>query len=244
MSRSSCDFSILDDAGLNLQAVFDVATLPAPLAHDIRTRFPLDAAGSTARRLILIGHAGRRLWARVTAQAMDDAHPIDAFTVATVQRWLASTLPDRRYRIAYPGDPNDADAGDAPIGLQTLGQLAGWHHPSPFMVGVNARFGSWFAYRAVVLCDAELPVTPRAQDVSPCADCRTRPCIAACPAGALSGGRFDFAACSAYRLAAGSPCALGCLARWNCPVAVEHRYDEAQVQHSYARSLEAIRRYG
>lgn len=236
MLRSPCDFSILDDAGLNLQAVFDVDALPAPVAQDIRTRHPLDDSGWPARQLILIGHAGRRLWQRVTAQPMDDPHPIDAFTVDIVRRWLASALPGCQFRIVYPGD--------APIGLQALGQLAGWHHPSPFMVGINSRFGSWFAYRAVVLTDTTLPTTPPSQDTSPCRDCVEPPCIAACPAGALAGGRFDLAACSAYRLAEGSRCAVGCLARWNCPAGIAHRYDEAQVRHSYARSLEAIRRYG
>ena len=235
MSPAPCDFSILDDAGLNLQAVFDVDALPPAMADEVRSRFPLDGERLAPCQLILIGHAGRRLWQQVTAQTMDGEHPVDAFTIATVQRWLASQHPGCRYRIVYPGD--------APIGLQALGQLAGWHHPSPFMVGVNARFGSWFAYRAVILTDTALPVTPPSGDVSPCPNCTMPPCVAACPAGALAGGRFDLAACSAYRLADGSRCAYGCLARWQCPVATEHRYDEAQVRHSYERSLEAIRRY-
>jgi hypothetical protein len=221
------DFSLLDEAGLNLHSVFDVAGLPAA----IRNTIPAMNSDS-CRQLILIGHGGRTLWERVKASGLESAHPIDDFTRATVVRWLAEQLPGVAHQLVYPGDN--------PVGLQALGRLAGWHHDSPFRVGINTEWGSWFAYRAVLLVDAELPVTPPAHGDSPCAACAGKPCIVACPAGALDGVEFSLEKCIAYRRPPGSRCRVTCLARTSCPVRPEHRYDDAQIAHSYSRSLAMI----
>ncbi len=215
-------------AGLNRQHVFDLAALP----DDIVARLDRQPG---ERQLILIGHGGRRLWECVQAANVSGPDPIDDYTIATLQHWFAAHVPNQRYRILYPGD--------APIGLQALGQLAGWHSPSPFMVGVDAEWGSWYAYRAVVVADTDFCPSEAVHRSSPCATCQNPPCIAACPAGALTGGQFNVEFCSRYRLSPASPCALGCPARQACPVGAEHRYDEAQIQHSYSRSLAVLRRY-
>lgn len=212
----------LADAGLNRQHVFDLASLPATLLA------PLGELEGF-RQLILLGHGGRRLWDCVQAAGMASEHPIDDYCVATLERILGPLLPAGGYRVVYPGE--------AVIGLQSLGKLAGWHHPTPFMVGINAAFGSWSAYRAVVLADSAFCPSPPEQHTSPCTSCQTPPCIAACPAKALAGGVFSFELCSNYRLQADSRCALGCLARLACPVGAEHRYETAQIAHSYQRSL-------
>ncbi len=226
---SAIDFSALDAAGLNLQAVFDLAALPA----DVRA--PLDPAGAY-RRLILIGHGGRTLWERVQAARLSSEHPIDDFTRATVVAWLAGQLPGVAHALVYPGD--------GPVGLQALGRLAGWHHESPFRVGVNAAWGSWFAYRAVLLVDADLAVTPPMAGESPCAACAGQACVSACPADALRERAFSLAKCIAYRRQADSRCRVTCVARTSCPVRPEHRYDDAQIAHSYVRSLAMIERWG
>ncbi|MFC5302357.1 hypothetical protein [Azospira restricta] len=225
----AADFSALDRAGLNLRAVFDLAALPAAM------RAALDPAGRY-RQLILLGHGGRTLWERVQAAGLQSAHPIDDFCVAVVEDWLAAQLPGRAYAIAYPGE--------VPVGLQALGRLAGWHHESPFRVGINTAWGSWFAYRALVLADTALPPTSPLPGESPCASCAGQPCVAACPAGALAGGDFSLAKCIAYRRQPDSRCRVTCVARTSCPVRPEHRYDDAQIAHSYARSLAMIERWG
>lgn len=220
--------AVLADAGLNRQHVFDLAALPADL------RAPLgDTAG--LRQLILLGHGGRRLWECVRRSGIVGEHPIDAYTIATVDRCFAEHLPACRYRIVYPGD--------APLGLQSLGQLAGWHHRSPFMVGIDQEWGSWSAYRAVILVDSDFAPSPVVDRGHPCPTCRQPPCIAACPADALAEGQFSLEKCSRYRLQPDSPCATGCLARQACPVGAEHRYDAAQIRHSYARSLLMLEQY-
>jgi len=225
---SAIDFAALDAAGLNLQAVFDLADLPAEV------RAQLDPAGAY-RRLILIGHGGRTLWARVQAARLPSGDPIDDFTRATVAAWLSAQLPGVAHALVYPGD--------GPVGLQALGRLAGWHHDTPFRVGINAAWGSWFAYRAVLLVAADLPPTPALAGESPCAACAAQPCVAACPADALTDRDFSLAKCVAYRRQPDSRCRLTCVARTSCPVRPEHRYDDAQIAHSYSRSLAMIEKY-
>lgn len=166
---------------------------------------------------------------------MRSEHPIDDFTVSAVERWASAQLGDTRREIVYPGP--------APVGLQALGRLAGWHHDSPFMVGINTGWGPWFAYRAVLLADSELAPTPPMEGGSPCLGCSAKPCVTTCPAGAMSEGRFDLAACIDHRRAPGSSCADTCLARLACPVRPEHRYPVEQIRHSYGRSLVDLVRY-
>jgi hypothetical protein len=226
-SLPATDF--LNDAGLNRQHVFNLAELPADLLA------PLEPAVHE-RQLILFGHAGRRLWECVQAEGIRTAHPIDEYSVRTVEAWLAQALPDARVRFVFPQHTQH-------IGLQRLGAIAGWHRPAPFMVGIDAVWGSWFAYRAAILTDTALPASMPVDNGYPCPSCTAKPCITACPANALASGRLDLQACMAGRLATGSSCALHCLARSACPVGAEHRYAESQILHSAAGSLATIRRY-
>ena len=222
---SAVDFSALNAAGLNLQAVFDLAALPAQM------RAQLDPA-NRYRQLILIGHGGRSLWEKLKAAGLSSEHPIDEFTTATVEAWFTAQRPGVSHALVYPGE--------GPVGLQALGRLAGWHHESPFRVGVNADWGSWFAYRAVVLADTDLPVTVPMSGESPCLSCTDQPCITACPAGALNAPEFSLHKCIAYRKQPESRCRITCVARTTCPVRPEHRYDDAQIAHSYSRSMAMI----
>ncbi|MEZ5626360.1 MAG: hypothetical protein R3E34_02360 [Rhodocyclaceae bacterium] len=226
---SGTDFSELDRAGLNLQAVFDLARLPA----DLRGRLPDTAAAF--RQLILIGNAGPALWRAVCAEGIRSADPIDDFSIRHVTRWFAQHCPGRHSHRLYPGN--------APADLQTLGRLAGWHHPSPFKVGIHAELGTWFAYRVALLADTHLPLTTAPATASPCPRCTDTPCIAACPADAMAGGSFALDACIRYRRQPDSRCANTCLARLACPVGTAHRYDAAQIHHGYANSLRMIEHY-
>lgn len=222
----------LDAAGLNLHAVFDLAALPAAI------KAPLAGHDPRYRQLILLGHGGRRLWERVRASAIDSANPIDDFTRRTVGQWAAQQLPGRAWELVYP------DHERPPVGLQALGQLAGWHFDSPFMVGINDRWGSWFAYRAALLADSDFAPTRPARRVSPCVTCATTPCVTRCPGAALGAPGFDLAKCVAYRQSPASACRETCVARVSCPVADEHRYSADQLRHCYTISMRWIERRG
>ncbi len=224
--------SPLADAGLNLHAVFNLADLPAGLRQSLADAGP---GWNGYRQLILIGHGGRRLWQAVQAAHPPGPDPIDTFTVQTLQDWFARHYPSARYTFLYPA-PDSAPG----VGLQSLGELAGWHQPGPFMLGVRADWGSWFAYRAVILADTAFAPTPAYAAPPPCASCAGRPCVAACPGGAMATGQFSLTACVAYRKAKDSACKATCLARLACPVGAEHRYDAAQLAHTYGISMAAI----
>ena len=77
--------SQLDEAGLNRQHVFDLSQLPPELLAPL-------CVGEHERQLILFGHAGRRLWERVQAEAARSAHPIDEYSMRTVEDWIAQGL--------------------------------------------------------------------------------------------------------------------------------------------------------
>ena len=224
--RALLPTAALDLAGLNRQHVFDLAALPDDVIATCS-----DVTGY--RQLILLAHGGRRLWERVQASGSGDEHPVDTYVEDVVRRWCADTLPGRRTRLLYPGA--------APVPLQRLGALAGWHHAAPFMVGVDPQWGPWWAYRAALLADSDFCPSRAVDRTAPCAGCADKPCIAACPAGAMDEGRFALATCLAFRRRSDSPCAFTCLAREACPVGAEHRYDAAQLRHSYGQSLTLAR---
>jgi len=227
------DFTALNGAGLKLQAVFDLDRLPVEMAAALRGRY--DPA-HRYRQLILIGHGGTSLWEAVEASGMRSENPIDDFSVRTVERWFAEQFPDTARQIIYPGD--------IPADLQALGRIAGWHHASPFMLGINADWGTWFAYRVVLLAATDLEPTRPVEGKSPCARCADKPCIAACPAGAMDGGSFALDKCIGYRRQASSRCKATCVARISCPVGSAHRYGDKQMRHAYSISLREIERHG
>lgn len=156
--------SLLNDAGLNRQHVFNLSDLPEDLLA------PLHPA-THERQLILFGHAGRQLWTCVQSEGIRSQHPIDEYSVRMVRTWLQQAMPNAQARFVFPvGLPEGQH-----VGLQRLGGLAGWHHPSPFMVGVDAKWGSWFAYRAAIITDTHLHPSVMEDQGHPCLDCTTNP---------------------------------------------------------------------
>ncbi len=232
--RLAAGRAFLDRQGLNLFACLVTADLPPPV------RAFWERAGETGRytRLVLLGHGGRRLW-QVLHQinpGLSGPDPIDRFSQAQVARFVTDYLDGADYRLLYPGD--------TPVPLGRLGELAGWCRPSPLGLGIHPTFGLWFAYRAAFLIAAPLPSVVTSPEPVPCATCHDRPCIAACPAGAVfAPAGFDVAACSTFRLQPASPCAGRCLARLACPAAPEHRYGDDQIAYHYGHSLATIRTY-
>jgi hypothetical protein len=235
-AMNHADFSALDAAGLNLHAVFELAELPDAL------RASLDPEHAYAQ-LLLIGNGGPALWAAVEAEGRTSADPIDEYSVRHVERWLTAQAAEARlsrWRVVYPG------AQSLAIDLQAFGRRAGWHHASPFMVGINARWGPWFAYRVAVLADTRCAPTPAWTEATPCMACSERPCSVACPgkaAGADGGQGFALERCIDYRRQPDSACRATCVARLACPVAADARYSAAQLRHSYSISLAMIERY-
>lgn len=103
---------------------------------------------------------------------------------------------------------------------------------SPMRLLVHDRMGLFFSCRGALALKARLdPPPPGAQ---PCLTC-PRPCIAACPAGALAEGAYELGRCHQYLdTAAGkeSCLAAGCLARRACPISQSYaRLPEQSAYH-------------
>ena len=222
------DFAALDAVGLNLRAVFALDQLPDALRNEC------DPARNYSQ-LILIGNGGRAMWQAILREGGRSTDSIDDFSLREVRRWLAAQASGRSYEIVYPGERL--------VGLQSLGECAGWHFASPFMVGINERWGTWFAYRVAVLANTDFEPTRPVPGESPCTACRPRPCVSACPGKAIEDSGFNLADCVRYRLRADSACQTTCMARLACPVRAEHRYDDEQIRHAYTISLRFIEQY-
>ncbi len=223
-------FKFLAEMGLNLAAVLDTTALPQDVVATV------DAPLTKYKRLLLLGHGGRRFWQALHEFGPQTADPIDHFSIHLVRTFLHDYLDDPPHLLLYP-------LTEYAIPLQRLGELAGWCHPSPLGLGISPNFGLWFAYRAAFLVAADLPVTAVVPSQSPCDSCADKPCITRCPSGAVQLAGFDVFKCSQYRLQENSPCYDRCLARLACPVAPEHRYELEQTQYHYGRSIETIREY-
>lgn len=215
--------------GLNIHAVLDLKNVPASVLEIVENSV---VNSHKFNQLILIGHLGQSLWRSVNLDGMDSANPIDEFTVRSIQECFKKYYSANDYEIIYPGD--------TVIGLQQMGMQAGWHYASPFKVGINEKWGSWFAYRAVVLADTNFSLTNKLNSKSPCLNCKTQECVSACPSHALDKGELDFKCCIEYRKQENSLCKNTCFSRVSCPVGIEYQYTDEQVRYHYGVSMETI----
>lgn len=221
-------FSLLDQHGLNMLAVLNLDSLPEDLLLNLADNHDL----KSYTQLLVFAHGGKTMWQALQQSPYKSAvQPIDTFSTYTVDHFFATELPENRHTILFPG-------GKQPIDLRTLGKLAGWHHSSPFRIGIHPRFGTWFAYRVVAFADTNLEPTATLKSHHPCETCSDKPCISACPA--VHQGELNLQLCMDYRLQEDSHCATQCLSRNSCPVGREHQYSEAQMQYCYGLSLQTI----
>lgn len=233
LESKQLDREWLNSKGLNLQAIFQLDNLPEDILSSLQEITELD----NYRQLILLGHGGKQLWRQVKETIGKVEEPIDEYSKKVVNELFQNQFPNDNYEIIYPSENSRA------IGLQALGELAGWHFTSPFRVGINEQWGSWFAYRAVVLADSNFELTRVENWTSPCIECETQECIQACPADAISFDEILLNQCLDYRIEDKSSCSARCLARMACPIAKEHQYTLEQIQYHYGRSFKTLLRY-
>jgi len=224
-------FPALQKVGLNLQAAFNLCDLPEPLRTKLLGASQSDQA---FKQVILIGHGGKDLWQALQAQPSNAIDPIDEFSRQQISTCLQEAIGKRAFEFLYPGDHL--------LGLQELGVYAGWHNPSLLRIGIMEKWGTWFAYRAVVLADTNLATSKPIPASSLCQTCTSKACVEACPASAVGTESFAANDCFSWRAEDKSPCAKTCLARRACPVAKEHTYSEDQQAYHYGLSLKAIKR--
>ena len=219
----------LNNCGLNIQSVFNIKDLPV---HSLDALDQYNSNTHKFKQLILIGHLGQNLWQSLHKKTAYTEHPIDDHTVKSIDQYFNTYYAENCYEVIYPGD--------VVIGLQQLGIEAGWHNASPFKVGINEQWGSWFAYRAVILTDTNFETTDKINRKSPCPSCTSKICISSCPASALDNSEFNFDACIEYRKGSSSRCKNTCLARVSCPVGHEYKYSDEQINYHYCVSMKTI----
>lgn len=255
-------------AGLNL-----IASLP-PERYDreVPDSFHLSKRHPDGKSLVVIGNGGRAFWDGFRAYceshqdfARREPHPLDAYTTMVIESALPLLLRSAGvgWRVLYP-----FDFEREPVSFVHLGAMAGLAARSLLGVLVHPEFGPWIALRAALLLNVELEPTP-VVPFDPCGGCAGKPCITACPAGAVGERGWDVPACTAHRVGdglrvrgesdeppAGRPhpnplpggegigsgdCMARCDARWHCVYGREHRYPADALAYHQRRALETMR---
>jgi hypothetical protein len=172
---------------------------------------PGDGLPPDIATLILLAPAEPGYWAHVTASAewTDGAtDPIDRWSTRVIGQ-LAAEL-DGRAWFPFGGPPH------APFFAWARRSGRAW--ASPVTLLVHDVAGLMISYRGAIGLNQrlDLPAPPPC----PCDSCETRPCLSACPAGALAGAGYDLAACHAFldRPEGGDCLGNGCRVRRACPL--------------------------
>lgn len=182
------------------------------------------AASALGASVVVFGSGGSALWHHAR-KTMNRSHPIDALVRDTV---CSQPLPAGARWILC------ADDSEERVDFQALALEAGLGHRGPFGLILHPTYGPWFALRAACVLPVSLPSTGPLLGPAPCHTCATRPCQAACPAGAVSSD-YDFPACHAWQAKQGV-CQPGCHARIACPVGREHAYGALQHRYHHDRA--------
>ncbi|WP_321332737.1 hypothetical protein [Breoghania sp.] len=187
--------------------------------------------------LILVGNAGGAMWEAFTAapEARDGARdPLDRYTRRCITAIAAHFEMGAVFPFERPFQP-----------FQQWAMRAGGFSPSPVGVLAHSRFGPWAGFRAALVCGTscaphppEKPATAQRADpawegerTGPCPACVEKPCMAACPAKALTPQGYDVPRCLSYLEAnPDAACLSGCLARIACPHGAAYRQGREQAR--------------
>jgi ferredoxin len=185
---------------------------------------PGDDLPPGTRTLLLIG-PGAGFWPHLTAQPewQDGApDPVDRWS----RRALGRIACDLGAKALFPfgGPPY------RPFYRWAL--RTGRIHASPVRLLVHDTAGLWVSFRGALALKERLALP--AAPPPPCDGCVGRPCLSACPPGALTAAGYDLAACHAFLdTGPGADCmTVGCRVRRACPVSARHaRMPEQSAYH-------------
>ena len=188
--------------------------------------------GRPAVSVVLVGVTGGAMWPVFSAwrESVADrggAHPLDRWSEFALDHIADQLGAAALYPSRAPYQP-----------FQSWAMRAEGIKPSPLGLLIHPVFGLWHSYRGALAFAEWSDENADGADVlsaarHPCDACAEKPCLSACPAGAVSLGRFDVTGCRSYLASVDGQAGCmtgGCLARDACPVGVAHRYSEAQVR--------------
>lgn len=202
--------------GLNLMASIEVSKLPKAITDAFSRQKILFDQNDT---LTIIGSGGNELWKNLPRPINQMIHPFDNFSINYMMKL------DGDARILFPKK-------EWAIPLQSLGRLLNLARPSLLGLDINQQYGVWFAYRGAFLSRLKLNTAVLENFESPCLTCLDKPCIKACPVGAVDSHlQFNSKICSKHRLGAQSNCFLQCDARLACPYQKKHQYSKEQITY-------------
>ena len=172
---------------------------------------PEDGAPQGCATLVLLGPREPGFWPHVSAQPefRDGApDPLDRWSARVIGALADEIGATALFPFSGPPWP--------PFFDWALRSGQAW--ASPVRLLVHAKAGLMASWRgALALSERlELPAAP----ACPCDGCAEKPCLSACPAGALGARGYDVPACHAFLdTGAGAACLQGgCHVRTSCPV--------------------------
>ncbi len=230
---------VLAPFGLNLIGTTTPAAYDAlvPASHRL---------GSTAHgAIVVIGNGGGAFWSafrEYAGAAPDTAHPLDVFTAAIL---AAHAAPVAERLGLHPELRFPFEATAPPLSFVHLAEAAGLGRRGLLGVLLHPEFGPWMALRGALLVD-EAPVAARpAAGFEPCAACRERPCMSACPGDAIAApDGWNVPRCIDFRVAGGdaNPCVDRCHARVACVYGRAHVYPADALAYHQRRAFAVMRR--
>ena len=190
--------------------------------------FPDLASPTRGRMLLLIGNAGAALYDAFFASGRPTGrNPLDDWT----KRVLMPIAERCGARAAFPSD------GPPWLPFQRWAMRAEKVRASPLGVLIHPEFGLWHAYRAAFVFGQALDLPPVPSYAHPCDTCAEKPCLSACPVGAVAADGYAVDNCAPHVASQeGQACrSIGCLARRACPIGKAYLYpDRAMAFHMAA----------
>lgn len=177
------------------------------------------ADGETPGAVTLVGNAGPEMWTVFQTAQRDEPHPLNAWT----RRVLGEIAADFGAVAVYPF------SGPPFLPFQRWAGRTGTIFASPMTPAIHPVYGTWFGLRGALLSAAPLAPNPPPA-AHPCETCATKPCLSACPVGAIHPGNLDAAHCLTHlESPIGADCvAMSCRGRRACPVGRAWAYPPAQ----------------
>lgn len=160
--------------------------------------------------LILLSPDGLDFWAHFQQSAEyrdEQPDPMDRWSIRVIDQLSA----DLGAQALYPFGVTPP----YPFYRWALASGRVWASPVQWLIHDTA--GLWLSFRGALGFSTRLNLPQAGR--SPCEGC-ARPCVTACPVGALTGAGYDVPACHAYlNISAGAHClSNGCAVRAACPV--------------------------
>ena len=188
---------------------------------------------------VVFGNGGTALWDAFVEDMTthpehltEHQHPFDDFVHRAIQNADPSPPNSRRW-IRCAAEP------EAFVDFRPLAHGAGLGFSSTMGLLIHPEYGLWMGLRAVLLTTEQLPPFKAVEGLSPCDSCIEKPCISACPAGAVRPEGWKVKVCAQFHQDS-TDCHGRCHSRLSCPIGDSHRH--SPLQHFYHNARKDGRR--